>query len=373
MEEFYLVLPSNGCQLTQPNNNSSQYIIDWQNELNLNGKWEAALTEFSYLYKPIRFLSNSKIIYKTKPWTLKSETYFRMRRKPKKKKKKEKEINEEVKLKDSDIEYFIGAAPPITGYNAKYDDNNKKFVIELKTPLDDRVELVFQSLEEAKLFGFNNQSGNYFQDRIESDNHIEESNIIVNQMYRFDLKIYQLEDIKVHEINLPEKEFDSIESMVKYLNPITSDIFKVFKLTKNATIKFEANENIIYVKFPLNFVNLLSLKEDYFITIFQKTYESNKKAVAHINRINQIYIYSSIIEPILVGSVKVPLLKAIAMNKKFKDGEMFTKTIFNPMYIPISSSNINNIEINIRDDFGRPLNFSNESKSSVTLHLRRKS
>ena len=41
------------------------------------------------------------------------------------------------------------------------------------------------------------------------------------------------------------------------------------------------------------------------------------------------------------------------------------------MYLPISSSCINNIEINIRDDAGRLINFASDTKTTLTLHFKK--
>ena len=51
--------------------------------------------------------------------------------------------------------------------------------------------------------------------------------------------------------------------------------------------------------------------------------------------------------------------------------EVVNVTVDRPMYLPISSSSINNIEVNIRDDFGRPVNFLFGSKVILTIHLRK--
>ena len=45
---FYMVLPSNGCQKTQPDNEAYSYIIDFENTVEFKKKWEVALTEFSF-------------------------------------------------------------------------------------------------------------------------------------------------------------------------------------------------------------------------------------------------------------------------------------------------------------------------------------
>ena len=48
MKDFYMVLPSNGCPMTQPDNQACSYITDWESEIFFPGKWRVALTEFSF-------------------------------------------------------------------------------------------------------------------------------------------------------------------------------------------------------------------------------------------------------------------------------------------------------------------------------------
>ena len=65
MKEFYIILPSNGCKDTQPNNNASDFIIQWNNPYNLQGKWQVALTEFKRNFPIYTLPANSKIHIET--------------------------------------------------------------------------------------------------------------------------------------------------------------------------------------------------------------------------------------------------------------------------------------------------------------------
>ena len=83
-----------------------------------------------------------------------------------------------------------------------------------------------------------------------------------------------------------------------------------------------------------------------------------------------MYIYTNIIEPILLGDQKAPLLKSVWLEDKFDSNEVVFLTMKQPMYCPISSTRINNIEFNIRDDSGRFINFAKDTVTSLTVHLR---
>jgi hypothetical protein len=84
---------------------------------------------------------------------------------------------------------------------------------------------------------------------------------------------------------------------------------------------------------------------------------------------NLMYIYSSLVDPILVGGVYVPLLRSIWVDSKY--GDMVHKNVKNKMYLPVSSTSINNIEIQIRNDAGELISFPYGSKTTLTLHLKR--
>ena len=81
----------------------------------------------------------------------------------------------------------------------------------------------------------------------------------------------------------------------------------------------------------------------------------------------------SIIEPILVGDTYTPLLKSVWLeHAKYGYGDVVNITPKYPMYLPICSSSINNIEVNIRSDAGNIIDFGFGAKSVLTLHFRKK-
>ena len=62
---FYMVLPSNSCPRTRPDNNASKYLVDYENAINLKDEhWEVAMTEFVFNFCPQTIRKGSKIEYK---------------------------------------------------------------------------------------------------------------------------------------------------------------------------------------------------------------------------------------------------------------------------------------------------------------------
>jgi hypothetical protein len=85
--------------------------------------------------------------------------------------------------------------------------------------------------------------------------------------------------------------------------------------------------------------------------------------------IDNMYIYSNVVEPIYVGNVKVPLLKSIWIDQECNSYERINITIKQPMYVPVCLSSLNSVEINIRNDAGHFIPFKFGSKTGLVLHF----
>ena len=83
-----------------------------------------------------------------------------------------------------------------------------------------------------------------------------------------------------------------------------------------------------------------------------------------------LYVYSSMVEPRVVGDKIVPLLRIVPITGRH--GEMVTTHFDHVHYIPVMSREFGTIETEIRDDTGRPVPFE-RGKVTVTLHFRRRS
>ena len=83
-----------------------------------------------------------------------------------------------------------------------------------------------------------------------------------------------------------------------------------------------------------------------------------------------LYVYSSMVEPRIVGDKIVPLLRIVPITGRH--GEMVTTRFDHVQYIPVMSREFGTIETEIRDDTGRPVPFE-RGKVTVTLHFRRRS
>ncbi len=82
-----------------------------------------------------------------------------------------------------------------------------------------------------------------------------------------------------------------------------------------------------------------------------------------------LYVYCNLAEPRMVGDALVPLLRIIPV--KGKSGELVTKTYENVHYVPVQQKRFDTVELDIRDDTGRPVSFE-RGKLVVTLHFRQR-
>ena len=83
--------------------------------------------------------------------------------------------------------------------------------------------------------------------------------------------------------------------------------------------------------------------------------------------LESLYVYSSIVEPSIVGDKIAPLLRIVPITGRH--GEMVTTRFDHAQYIPVLSREFGSVETEIRDDTGRPVPFE-RGKVTVTLHFR---
>lgn len=88
----------------------------------------------------------------------------------------------------------------------------------------------------------------------------------------------------------------------------------------------------------------------------------------NLDPIKNLFIYTDIIPPQHVGDTMVPLIRCVRVKGDHSD---YVEKIYDrPHYIKLAQNNISSIEIDIRDDRGNPVLFT-DGKSQVKLHFRR--
>ena len=82
---------------------------------------------------------------------------------------------------------------------------------------------------------------------------------------------------------------------------------------------------------------------------------------------NSLYVYCDAAEAIPVGDIKAPLLRVVDAAGNF--GDVIHRLYTMPQYVSVSKKEFNTLEIDVRDDTGRPVPFE-FGKVVATLHFR---
>ena len=339
MANFYAVLPSNSCPLTQPKNRAASYRVDQENHVQLDGKWEVALTEFSFNYCPPIFNPLVKI------------TSQRIQR-----------PREYLKLVLVNGVLNYGGKSGILEVIFHKDHRTmhlfcKKFPYTLK---------FFTKLDAAK-FG--------------SDSMIIDCNTemydftkpVANESYNAEVIFEYNEDLVVtvdHEY-ADYPNFSEASAIVEYFK--NEAYFDKIVVNGMGKITFSIDNSLSGLVFDPD----VAISLGFFPTT---TFSNKPKGVTFVadnppklvSRYNQYYIYASIIDPIIVGGNKVPLLRTLWVESKYILGDVISEVLDNPMYLNTSSNTLNNIEVEIRDDAGNYIPFPYGSKSCITLHFKKK-
>ena len=82
-----------------------------------------------------------------------------------------------------------------------------------------------------------------------------------------------------------------------------------------------------------------------------------------------LYVYCSVCRDQIVGNVMAPLIRTVGVEGQ--RGQHITRTFEEPHYVPVNPGEVNEIEINIKDDTGEDVSFMS-GKVLVKLHFRQR-
>lgn len=84
-----------------------------------------------------------------------------------------------------------------------------------------------------------------------------------------------------------------------------------------------------------------------------------------------MFIYTDICESYITGDVQTPLLRIVPLDiESYVYGSIKYRSFSTPKYIPLLYNSLQTIEIDIRDEFGKPIPFECGTLT-VTLHFKR--
>ena len=99
----------------------------------------------------------------------------------------------------------------------------------------------------------------------------------------------------------------------------------------------------------------------------QDTYYTGDRVCDLQRGFYSLFVYCDIVEDVVVGDVKAPLLRTV--NIDGKDDKMVSRIYQTVQYVTVQRRQFDTIEIDIRDDTGRRVPFQ-RGKVIVTLHFR---
>lgn len=86
---------------------------------------------------------------------------------------------------------------------------------------------------------------------------------------------------------------------------------------------------------------------------------------------DQLFVYSNICEPCIVGDAYTPLLRIVNLEAdRYKYGSTIVKRFAPVSYMPLLNNRFLTIDIDIRDQYGAPIAFE-YGTLTVTLHFKR--
>lgn len=174
--------------------------------------------------------------------------------------------------------------------------------------------------------------------------------------------------------------YESIETLVTELNNVL-DLKPVAQveydsIRRKVSIKasqFKEDE-FLYIKLPYGLSRALGFDGEKFKDIELTFDKSNVKEAGKLPLLNidQVYVYSNIVEPSIVSDFRAHLLRVV--NISGSKGRYITKEFQKPVYIPLQSSVIRSIDIEITTNDGNLFNLDGDGPQVLlVLHFRKKS
>lgn len=376
-DDFYMILPSNSNALTHPNNRANDYIVSWETPTIIRdvSKWRVGLTEMTYCYCPLTADRACGIsVWKKKRHHVYVTFNLIAFRLP---------IPQEVTITKTKV------SPKQVDYEFPHAFlMHKRLQFESSTYF----ELTFASEHDANKMGFTKGATNlkavFNKDsqKYELLGHDKVNHDAIGAGGKIDQLYSVITDGVVAKIftHYYEQKFDyhldkehtwtNTMQMITDLNNKFKSKYFDLALTDDR-VQLVTKKDILRLEFLSGFNYVLGFHKR-----IMENMKSNKKYVSqhppHLDRgFTNMYIYSSICAPIQVGNARAPLLKSIWIDvnseKPKKRDEIRYLSIKHPMYVPISTSTINNIQVNIRTDSGILVPFVDSAVTSLTLHFKK--
>lgn len=132
-------------------------------------------------------------------------------------------------------------------------------------------------------------------------------------------------------------------------------------------VKFKVKKNH-KVTLSKALANMMGLPEVMMAGKDQDVVYKGDRVTNKVPDIKSLYVYCDLVNHQFVGDTRVPLLRIVPA--KGKHGDYITHIYENIQYLPTKGGSVQTVEVDIRDDTGKPIPFE-PGRVIVTLHLRR--
>lgn len=349
MEDFYMVLSSNGCGLTQPDNTASHFINDWENPTLFYGSWKVAMTEFhsTYNIEPSTVKEGMKISWTDFADTVKQDA--------------------ELIIESKDKWNFVDTGG--IKFDGKFDGDRFKFYLWKKFYF-----VIHMTDEVAKILGFNETEVKSTVDYKGMYTVTTDRPITVPCDVKFFVTIHPpTPGIDKTFIVKEDKLFLRAQELFNYLSENVHDAWSSITTNDDGKVEIKLSWKCYKLVIDREFAMVLGFSNRTFYNPLEHTdlpYISNSKLNLTPNYNEMVYIYSDIAQPIMVGGNMRSFLRAFWINtKEYKYGDSISYVVDRPMYIPLAASTINNIEIDVTTNSGKYIPFDYGTVTSVTLHF----
>ena len=364
-DDFYMILPSNGCKDIHPDNEANKFITSWEQPISLDSRWKVALTEANFSYTMTSINTSFGIRYEKFVTT---EIAFQGRIEGNVGKRV---VNADFKELPFPAPQLSNLAPfkvPKVGF---VEDSNDVF-IEADYPFE--IKILTENMQSHRhgakpyIYRVITNLASLYDLPVEPGADMTFSVDMLlkytTHPYKVPVEVFAKEDVFwSNEKKMAEGMLERFGDVFRNVSVVDKKL-RVVPQAKLASIEFLNGLNIV-----LGFS-----KQWYDITKSPTMLNAeNEPFLRH--GINTMYVYSSVCQPIRIGGACVPFLKSIWMDssksRSHSFGEMRNLVVKNPMYLPLSSTSINTIEVNIRSNSGHLIPFVAGSITSLTLHLKR--
>ena len=388
-DDFYMVLPSNSCGTTHPENTAAKYHVSWKNPIVLkeSQKWAVALIEANMEYPKFALMKDHSILYHGKreidiPSCAQSLNITLA--------KDYKTITYTHATKTSQdwvFEWWEGSGlvrfrpPNVRIVKIQDEPLTTAYYMELTSPFEFSVSFPSEGagtlLTMSTWYVARKVDGEYYYQsdwKYFTRGLVSSTTDTIDYIVQFAPRSSPWsEDIYPKETITAKDSQDLCHNVAKVFHQILEKC--ELQTTGMLTLKFKPGVRAIEFKHGLHKI----LGFDKIKYVFANDSITNTLSAEGHPQLNlgiqYVYIYSSLSQPINVGGEMLPLLRSVCLEGKHTglgQGQVINHIMDHPMYIPVSQSIINSVEINIRSNSGELIPFGEGTVTTLTLHFKKR-